>query len=305
MAAHKTKPIDFVVPLVNHRDTQWQKDFARAVLESGMNQFHASSRWRNWDTDKYIFRAIEENMPWVNQVHVIVARKSQIPAWLDTSKVHVVCHSDIMPARHLPTFNSQAIEMYLKNIPGLAEQFIYSNDDFFPLSKMNKTDFFKFGKPCLHHEEREWTEVDNTLFRYVCRSGLQLVAHALGVDVGNKWLKFTHGMSPMLLSGHKKLWKLVGKALDNNATVFRSRRNFNQYVFNYYQYLTGEYINHTPATIYRETGGDIDELCEQIEHGKGVLILNDAAAGENWHPVRDRIKAAFEKRFPSKSKYEV
>lgn len=37
----------------------------------------------------------------------------------------MVDHSDFIPKRFLPTFKSHFIEVYLHDIPGLAEPFIY------------------------------------------------------------------------------------------------------------------------------------------------------------------------------------
>jgi hypothetical protein len=57
----------------------------------------------------------------------------QVPPWLDLDHrgVRVVPHGEIMPADALPTFNSHAIETSLHHIPGLAEHWLYLNDDFF------------------------------------------------------------------------------------------------------------------------------------------------------------------------------
>ena len=52
-------------------------------------------------------------------------------------------HERIIPNELLPTFNSTTIEMYLHRIPDLAEQFIYSNDDMFPIRPLQISDFFK------------------------------------------------------------------------------------------------------------------------------------------------------------------
>ena len=56
-----------------------------------------------------------------------------MPAWLalDHPGVTVVPHAEIMPADALPTFNSHAIETSLHHVPGLAEHWLYFNDDFF------------------------------------------------------------------------------------------------------------------------------------------------------------------------------
>ncbi len=50
--------------------------------------------------------------------------------WSDHPRVNVVDHRDILPPEALPTFNSHAIESGLHKIPGLAEHFVYFNDDF-------------------------------------------------------------------------------------------------------------------------------------------------------------------------------
>ena len=299
------KAIDYVLPIVNHRDKLWQRDFQKALFRAGVNQFSAGSRWRTWFTEKYIFRGIEENMPWIRKIHVLVARESQVPKWLDTDKVHVVYHRDIMPAKFLPTFNSQSFEMFLKNIPGLAEQFIYSNDDMFPLSPLKRTDFYKFGKPCLHHDKRVWTALDTGIYRHVCRQSLHLVAKDFGVDFGEYWLKDAHGLSPMLLSTHEKVWELHEEELMASPTPFRSRRNYNQYLFNYYQHLSGQYVDSTPPTKYVDSKKPVKDVCDMILHGDGVFILNDCGSGEEWSRYRDQVIKAFEERFPNKSKYEI
>ena len=49
-------------------------------------------------------------------------------------KAKWVTHKDIfLDRRHLPTYNSMAIECHLHRIPGLAEHFIYFNDDIMAL----------------------------------------------------------------------------------------------------------------------------------------------------------------------------
>jgi hypothetical protein len=82
-------------------------------------------------------------MPFVRTVHLVVSNVEQVPEWLDQSKIHVVLHKEIIPESLLPTFNSTTIEMFLYRIPGLAEHFIYSNDDMFPINSMSAEDFFK------------------------------------------------------------------------------------------------------------------------------------------------------------------
>ena len=67
-----------------------------------------------------------------------------MPSWLDTTKVRIITHEQIIPRKFLPTFNSSVIELFLHKIPGLSEHFIYVNDDFYAWSPMTQNDFFNF-----------------------------------------------------------------------------------------------------------------------------------------------------------------
>ena len=121
--------MDIVITYVNGLDPLWQQDYQQhtniPILEK---------RFRDWGTLQYLFRCIEINMPFIRKVHLIVARESQIPQWLNQDTVNVVLHKDIIPEQYLPTFNCNPIEMNLHRIKGLDEEFIYFNDDIFPVN---------------------------------------------------------------------------------------------------------------------------------------------------------------------------
>uniref|UniRef100_UPI0015CEABF5 stealth conserved region 3 domain-containing protein n=2 Tax=Enterobacterales TaxID=91347 RepID=UPI0015CEABF5 len=68
----------------------------------------------------------------------------QCPKWLTPSdRVRIVDHSDIIESQYLPTFNSHVIEAHLHKIPGLAEHFIYFNDDVFVARPLPAGHFFR------------------------------------------------------------------------------------------------------------------------------------------------------------------
>jgi len=102
----------------------------------------------------YCLRSLYWCMPWLRKIHLVVA-DYQFPArCVDAARLqaisgtgtgpslHVVRHSDFMPTKSLPTFNSQAIEACLCDIPDLAERFVYLNDDFFVGAPLEKSYFF-------------------------------------------------------------------------------------------------------------------------------------------------------------------
>jgi len=123
-------PIDVVYTWVDGDDPQWNA--ARAAREGADSQREAAgqARFRSRDELRYSLRSLHLFAPWVRHIHLVTA--GQRPTWLaDHPRITLVDHHDILPAGALPTFNSQAIETALHKIPGLAEHFVYLNDDVF------------------------------------------------------------------------------------------------------------------------------------------------------------------------------
>lgn len=140
--------IDFVVTWVNGADKRWQAKRAefdnRSLSKAGMSSDKA---YRDWGTFKYWFRGVEKFAPWINKVYLVT--DDQIPTWLniDHEKLVVIDHTDIIAKEYLPVFNSNAIEMNLHRIKGLAENFVYFNDDMYLTAPVAPTDFFQAGLP--------------------------------------------------------------------------------------------------------------------------------------------------------------
>ena len=140
-------PIDFVVPWVDGSDPVWQ---AKKVKYTGVKTAdgNTEARYRDWDTLKYWFRGVEKFAPWVRYVWFVT--DDQKPDWLNTDnpKLKWVKHTDFIPQEYLPTFSANPIEWNLHRIEGLAEQFVYFNDDVFLIRKTDPKDFFVDGLPC-------------------------------------------------------------------------------------------------------------------------------------------------------------
>ena len=150
-------------------------------------------------------------MPWVRTIHLIVSNKEQVKDYMRTPKTHVVLHSDIIPAKFLPTFNSTTIEMFIPNIQGLAEHFIYSNDDMFPVAPLSKEDFFtEDGKIRVNFKEMVFSNSDHNQFHRVCWNNHRDVLIALGLPLkGMNHFRPRHTMSAMLLSDCKECIELM------------------------------------------------------------------------------------------------
>ena len=105
-------------------------------------------RYRDWDTLKYWFRGVEKYAPWVR--YIFFVSDDQKPEWLnlDHPKLKWIKHTDFIPAEYLPTFNSNVISWNLHRIEGLAEKYVYFNDDVFLINTTEPEDFFKKEMPC-------------------------------------------------------------------------------------------------------------------------------------------------------------
>ena len=100
--------------------------------------------------------SIQRHAPWFERIFLVtdgqvpplVARAAGTPL---ARKLRVVDHREVFAGfeRHLPTFNSRAIISMLWRIDGLAEQFVYFNDDFSLLRPVAEADFFREGKVVL------------------------------------------------------------------------------------------------------------------------------------------------------------
>jgi hypothetical protein len=100
-------------------------------------------RWRDNQELRFSLRALAENAPWIRRVHVVT--NGQVPAWLDRTvpQLRVVTHAELFPdISVLPTFNSSAIEAVLHRIPGLADRYVYFNDDVILGRPVARDDFF-------------------------------------------------------------------------------------------------------------------------------------------------------------------
>lgn len=125
-------PIDVVYTWVDGADPAWRQDFQEWLARDrpdrrGEDATHPS-RYASHDELRYSLRSLWLNAGWVRRIYVVTA--DQRPPWLvEDERLRIVSHREIFPADALPTFNSHAIEARLHHIDGLAENFVYFNDD--------------------------------------------------------------------------------------------------------------------------------------------------------------------------------
>ena len=144
---NNSERIDIVYLWVNGADPIWRKkrDLALAqatTLDTDLAQHgDVAGRYRDNDELRYNLRALEKFYP--DHGHIYLLTDGQRPDWLNAhAGLTLINHDDLMPAAALPVFDSGHIESYLHHIPGLAERFIYLNDDVFFGAKVNSAEWF-------------------------------------------------------------------------------------------------------------------------------------------------------------------
>ena len=138
-------PIDVVYTWVDGTDPDWIHEFAAYLPDqtTGLAE-HATApaRFSASDELRFSLRSVEINMPWVRRIYVVT--NGQRPGWLrESDRLQLISHKEIWGAMPgLPTFNSHAIESRLHHIDGLAEHFVYFNDDIIVMRPAQPQDFF-------------------------------------------------------------------------------------------------------------------------------------------------------------------
>lgn len=293
--------MDIVITYVDGNDPVWQHDY-----EQFTNQPVLEKRFRDWGTLRYLFRGIEVNMPFIRKVHLIVSHESQVPKWIDRNEVHIVLHKDIIPAEYLPTFNCNPIEMHLHRIEGLDEEYLYFNDDVFPMRRCVATDFFEGGK-CHLGMSRHLFVFD--MFKRICRNSDRLAHKVLGLKPSICFLRPQHVCTPMFKSECEEVYKSASEEIaKTSASRIRNDENLNQYLFLDYLYLKGRLINRRLSRRHISVGIISAKGLRNaiVNPTKSLLCINDVQLSESrYEELRRVLLAAFEERFPQKSKYEL
>lgn len=168
MPEYAAPPIDAVITWVDGADpvhsAKRHKLMARAgqtLHENGTNPH----RWGSSDELLYCLRSIANNAPWLRRIWLVtdgqVPDLTTIPTELRV-RVTIVDHSLIFHgfADCLPTFNSLSIESMVWRISGLADRFLYFNDDVFLTAPLDPSDVFHNGDPVLRGKWVDYSDLN-------------------------------------------------------------------------------------------------------------------------------------------------
>ena len=291
--------MDIVITYVNGLDPVWQKEY-----EAHTKTPIVEKRFRDWGTLKFLFRGIEKNMPFIRKVHLVVSGESQVPEWINRNEVNIVLHKDIIPAQFLPTFNCNPIEMHLHNIEGLDEEYLYFNDDIFPLLPCSPTDFFRNGKGVLGMSRHLFV---SGMFRRICRNSTDVAYSVLDRKPSLSFLRPQHVCTPMLKSQVQEVYDLAKDRIHASMSTTRNASNLNQYLDLNYMYLKGNLINEKLSKKHFSVGiVSAEKLRNFIEHPTHKLTcINDVQLTDaRYKELQETLLDAFNNLLPNTSKYE-
>lgn len=324
----KNGPIDLVIPWVNGEDSQWQQ---KAAPYLSVKDF-SGERFRDWGILKYLFRSIDQYLPWVNQVYLVT--DNQIPNWLDlnNSHVQVIDHHEIIDDQFLPTFNSNAILMNAYKIPNLSEHFMIIEDDMLFTRPAKPEDFFVNGQPRDFLIESPISP--NEDFAYILMNTMMLINRKFDKrqvlkKLRNKYLSphygieivrslgscfyrhFTgfynrHCVQPYLKSEFKHVVEEVFPTECRETISHRVRGNhdISEWIVRYYNLVTGNFAPSSPQRYRYFEIGQFEDIRKAVNDEKYFSIcMNDRDIhnfSQNIHQLRSILNA----RFSQKSSFE-
>lgn len=330
--------IDFVIIWVDGNDPEWRKE--KAKYGGGTSATDDSpSRYRDWENLQYLFRSIEKFAPWVRKVHFVTA--GHVPAWLDLSnkKLNFVRHEEFIPTEFLPTFNSHTIELNLHRIDGLAEKFVYFNDDMFITKPMSQNDFFVNGLPCdqlvfdrvsssdpndifphillnnqgVINKNFNKSEVVKRLFRQIFsfKNGASSFArNVLSLPYRNiSGFSTFHSVSPFLKTTFEEVWNAEPELMRHTSShKIRHIQDVNQFLLKSWQMLSGNfYFKNIASTCgyFSTFPADLARLNDAIVNQRySIVCVNDGNVND-FDLIKSSVAGSFHQVFPEKSSFEL
>lgn len=307
--------IDIVFSWVDGNDPEFQRRWAKRLSEHSVGDGDDSTaRVRHVDELRYALRSIHMFAPWVR--HIFIVTDSRTPDWLvEHPSVTIVRSEDYFPdPTVLPTHNSQAIESQLQHITGLAEHFLYSNDDMFFGRPVKPSMFFSPGGVTKFIEAETRIGLGENHAR---RSGFENAARVNRRLLLERFGRFTthhleHTAAPLRRSVlHEMEAEFPEDFARTAASRFRSSTDISvtNSFYHYYALLTGRAVEQRMARVeYIDTTTNVGlKLMESLLPKRDVdfFCLNDGSFPEVDLDVRAATVTGFlERYFPIPAPWE-
>lgn len=313
-----TTPIDLVYTWVDGDDPDWQRRRALALgdrVVHGTDLANNSGRFASHDELRYSVRSVELYAGWVRKIFVVT--DAQVPAWLkvDHPRLQVVDHRDIFSdPSALPTFNSHAIESQLHHIEGLAEHFLYLNDDFFFTSPARPEQYFLANGMAVFYPSSLKIGLGpnvatDTPVVQAAKNNRELLERRSGVSITQRLKHVPYALRRSVLT---ELEQEFPAEFDRTAAS-RLRGGTDLSVASslaaYYGFITGRAVPGTIRALYVDLAdANAAERLARLRLNRDipVLCLNETSSEGADPDARQRLVSEFlEAYFPAPSSFEV
>ena len=314
-AGDVTFDIDMVFSWVDGNDPEFRARRAAAMADYVVGEGDdADARICQIDELKYALRSVHAFAPWVRRI--FIATDAPVPEWLAPHpKVTIVRAEDhFTDVSALPVYNSHAVETQLHHIRGLAEHFLYSNDDMFFGRPLSPSVFFSPGgvTKFIEAQTRIGLGVNNPE-----RSGFE---NAARVNRRLLWEKFGKIITRHLEHTAAPLRKSVLTELEREfpqdfartqASRFRASTDISvtNSLYHFYALMTGHAVQNESAKVLYVNStlrSGLAKLPELLRKRKfDFFCLNDGSFPEVSAEERARVVGEFlESYFPVPAPWE-
>jgi len=308
--------IDVVFSWVDGAAVDWQRARARRMTSYVVGEGDDShARYRQLDELKYALRSVHLFAPWIRNVYIVT--DSPRPEWLDEHpRVRVVRSEEFFTDPSvLPTHNSHAVESQLAGIDGLAEHFLYSNDDMFFARPVGPEKFFSPGGVTRFIEAKTRiglgdSSVERSGFENAARVNRRLLAGRFGKTIARH---LEHTPVPMRKSVLLELEREFPEDFARTAASrFRSATDISvtNSLYHYYALLTGRAVLETAIkALYIDTTARSGLAAMRTllkRRNVDLFCLNDGSFPEIEDDVRAKaVKTFLERYYPISAPWET
>ena len=242
-----------------------------------------------------------------------------------------------MPTDALPTFNSSAIELGICAIPGLAEHFVYFNDDMFLTSYVVPEYFFKEGVPYdMPGLLRSPRKIDGNNFSSLMYNNFIILRKHFTKEqlLKNRifeWLNPTMGITflrtaryiwqkdfpgiviphlsvPYLKEDFSRVWEIEGEVLHKTQYHrFRSENDVTHFLIRNWRMCEGRYVPQKSIGKFFHVNGVAvaQQVATAIKHNQyPEICINEICTGDVFDEVKIIINEAFDEVLTGKCEYE-
>ena len=307
--------IDLVYLWVDGSDPAWRVKHNACIGQTEeKSTTNCEGRYADNDELKYSLRSVEWYAPWIRRIFIVT--DNQVPVWLVTTnpKIKIVDHTEIMPAVSLPCFNSRLVEHCLYKIPGLAEHFLYANDDMFINKPVSPSTFFaadglpiiRFNRSLLRNLYLAFKEkflgIPLKSYVHAIRNSAELVKKKYGIYYNGKT---HHNIDAYLRSDYQHVAEVFKEEIA--ATLSNHVRSTNDVQRNIYSYVPlaekrGHLLYVTQKTSFRFHIQKESHYRKLKKYNPTFFCMNDSEYATDAD--RQRVTEFLAERFPEKSRFE-